>query len=80
VEEAAQIYSNKTTENVDTVKTSLKEWDGKWITDPALIENSAVNYSKVQYELGYIPKSLTQEEIFDTSFYDKVMSEEQTQE
>jgi NitT/TauT family transport system substrate-binding protein len=45
-----------------------------------LIENSAVNYSKVQYELGYIPKSLTQEEIFDTSFYDKVMSEEQTQE
>lgn len=80
VDEAAQIYSNKTTENVDTVKTSLEEWDGKWITDPALIENSAVNYSNVQYELGYIPKSLTQEEIFDTSFYDKVMSEEQTQE
>lgn len=80
MDEAAQIYSNKTTENVDTVKTSLEEWDGKWITDPALIENSAVNYSNVQYELGYIPKSLTQEEIFDTSFYDKVMSEEQTQE
>lgn len=80
MDEAAQIYSNKTTENVDTVKTSLKEWDGKWITDPALIENSAVNYSTVQYELGYIPKSLTQEEIFDTSFYDKVMSEKQTQE
>jgi NitT/TauT family transport system substrate-binding protein len=80
MDEAAQIYSNKTTENVDTVKTSLEEWDGEWITDPALIEDSAVNYSNVQYELGYIPKSLTQEEIFDTSFYDKVMSEEQTQE
>lgn len=75
VDEAAQIYSNKTTENLDTVKASLKEWDGKWITDPTLIENSAVNYSKVQYELGYIPKSLTKEEIFDTSFYDKAISE-----
>jgi NitT/TauT family transport system substrate-binding protein len=80
VDEAAQIYSNKTTENVDTVKTSLKEWDGKWITDPALIENSAVNYSNIQHDLGYIPKSLTQEEIFDTSFYDKAISEEQNQE
>jgi NitT/TauT family transport system substrate-binding protein len=75
VDEAAQIYSNKTTENLETVKKSLKEWDGKWITNPALIENSAVNYSKVQYTLGYIPKSLTKEEIFDTSFYDKAMSE-----
>lgn len=80
VDEAAQIYSNKTSEDLETVKASLKEWDGKWITDPALIENSAVNYSKVQYELGYIPKALTQEEIFDTSFYEKAISEEQAKE
>lgn len=75
MDEAAQIFANKTTEDLGTVKDSLKEWDGAWITDPALIEDSAVNYSKVQYELGYIPKSLTKEEIFDTSFYEKATSE-----
>lgn len=75
VDEAAKIYSNKTTEDLDTVKKSLQEWDGAWITDPALIENSTVDYSKTQYELDYIPKSLTKEEIFDTSFYDKAVSE-----
>ncbi|WP_011306048.1 ABC transporter substrate-binding protein [Methanosarcina barkeri] len=75
MDESAQIFANKTTEDLDTVKDSLKEWDGKWITDPALIEDSAVNYSKVQYELGYIPKSLTKEEIFDTSFYEKATGE-----
>lgn len=80
VDEAAQIYSNKITEDLETVKTSLEEWDGEWITDPALIESSAVNYSNTQYELGIIPKSLTKEDIFDTSFYEKVMSEKQAQE
>jgi NitT/TauT family transport system substrate-binding protein len=75
VDEAAQIYSNKTTEDLETVRKSLKEWDGRWITDPTIIEDSAVNYSNIQHELGYIPKSLTRNEIFDTSFYEKVMSE-----
>ena len=76
VDEAAQIYSNKTTEDLDTVRTSLKEWDGAWITDPALIENSAVDYARIQYELNYIQKPLTSEEIFDTSFYEKATSGE----
>lgn len=74
MDEAAQIFSNKTTVDVETVKASLKEWDGRWITDPAPIKNSVVNYSKIQSELGYIPKPLTQEEIFDTSFYEKAVS------
>lgn len=80
VDEAAQVYSNKTTENLDIVKASLKEWDGRWITDPTLIENSTVDYSNVQYELNYTQKPLTQEEIFDTSFYEKAISEKQTKE
>ena len=75
MDEAAKIYSNKTTEDLETVRASLKEWDGAWITDPALIENSTVDYSRIQSELGYTPKSLTQGEIFDTSFYDKAISE-----
>lgn len=74
VDEAAQIFSNKTTENIDTVKTSLEEWDGKWITDPTLIEDSAVNYSNIQYELNYTQKPMTVEDIFDTSFYEKATS------
>ena len=73
-DEAAQIFSNKTTVDLETVKASLKEWDGDWITDPALIENSTVDYSKVQSDLGYIKKPLTKEDIFDTSFYDKAIS------
>jgi NitT/TauT family transport system substrate-binding protein len=75
-DEAAQIYSNKTTENVEVVKKSLKEWDGRWITDPALIENSTVEYSNIQYELNYTQKSLTEEDIFDTSFYEAAVNEE----
>jgi NitT/TauT family transport system substrate-binding protein len=74
MDEAAQIFSNKTSVDLETVKASFKEWDGKWITDPATIENSVVNYSKIQSDLGYIPKTLTKEEIFDTSFYDKVVT------
>ncbi len=74
VDEAAKIYSNKTTEDLGTVTTSLQEWDGAWITDPALIENSTLNYSKTQSDLGYIQKPLTREDIFDTSFYEKVVS------
>jgi NitT/TauT family transport system substrate-binding protein len=74
MDEAAQIFSNKTSVDLDTTKSSLKEWDGAWITDPVLIENSTVNYSKTQYDLGYIPKTLTKDDIFDTSFYDKAVS------
>jgi len=76
VEEAAQIYSNKTSEDVEVVQKSLEEWDGTWITDPALIENSTVEYANIQYELGYIQKPLTKEEIFDTSFYEAAKNEE----
>jgi len=74
VDEAAQIYSNKTGTDLETVRASLNEWDGAWITDPARIENSTVDYARIQYELGYIQKPLTKDEIFDTSFYDAATS------
>jgi len=57
------------------IKQSLSEWDGTWISDPHVIEDSVVSYSQVQYELGYIEKPLTAEDLFDTSFYDRVSSE-----
>lgn len=75
-DEAAQVYSNKTTENVEVVKKSIKEWDGAWITDPELIKSSTVEYSNIQYELNYTQKPLTEEEIFDTSFYEAAVNKE----
>jgi NitT/TauT family transport system substrate-binding protein len=72
-DEAAQIFSNKTSEDLETVKTSLKEWDGELITDPAPIENSTVDFSNVLYGLNYTVKPLTKEDLFDTSFYEKAI-------
>lgn len=73
-DEAAQIYANKTSANVETVKASIKDWDGKWITDPSLIENTTVDFSNTLYALNFTQKSLTKDDIFDTSLYDKAVS------
>ncbi|AKB26664.1 ABC-type nitrate/sulfonate/bicarbonate transport systems, periplasmic component [Methanosarcina sp. MTP4] len=76
VDEAAQIFADKTGWEVEKVEKSLADWDGAWIADPELIANSTVQYTQVQYELGYIQKPLTKEEIFDTSFYEAASQEE----
>lgn len=73
-DEAAQIYANKTSANVETVKASIKDWDGKWITDPSQIENSTVDFSNTLHALNFTQKSLTKDDIFDTSLYDKAVS------
>jgi NitT/TauT family transport system substrate-binding protein len=69
-DEAAQIFADDQDWDVEHVKKSLTEWDGSWVADPHLIVNSTVDYAQVQYELGYISKPLTQDDIFDMSFYD----------
>ncbi len=68
-DEAAQIFSARTGFDVEKVKKSLRDWDGAWLTDPADIAASAVAYAKIQNELGYIDKSLTEDDIFDHAFY-----------
>ena len=70
-DEAASIYSGKTGQNVETVKASFRDWDGTWIADPKVITTSVVEYTNLQYELGYINKPLTQDDLFDLSFYEK---------
>ncbi len=70
-DEAAALYSSKTGQNLDTVKTSFKIWDGTWTADPRIIVPSAVGYTTLQYELGYIKKPLTEDDLFDLSFYEK---------
>lgn len=68
--EAAQIFADDQDWDVELVNKSLTDWDGSWVADPNLIVNSTVDYAQVQYELGYISSSLSQDDIFDLSFYD----------
>ena len=68
---AAAIYSKKTGAKLEDVTASLKEWDGNWASDPSIIVNPVLDYAKIQYELGYIKKPLTKDEIFDLTFYSK---------
>ncbi|MDV2481822.1 ABC transporter substrate-binding protein [Methanoculleus sp. Wushi-C6] len=70
-DEAASIYSAKTGQNVETVKASFRDWDGSWTADPHVITTSVVEYTNLQHELGYISRPLTQDDLFDLSFYDR---------
>lgn len=69
-DEAAEIYAKKTGQDIDQVKKSLQTWDGKWISDPHKEIPSTLEYAAEDYELKYIEKNLTAEDLFDTSFYD----------
>jgi NitT/TauT family transport system substrate-binding protein len=71
LDEAAAIFANKTGSKLDDVKASLKEWDGNWASDPNIIISPVLDYAKIQYDLGYIKKPLTQADLFDLSFYKK---------
>lgn len=70
-DEAASIYAKKTGQNVETVKASFRDWDGTWTADPHVITSSVVEYTELQYELGYIKNPLTADDLFDFSFYDR---------
>lgn len=71
LDEAAAIFANKTGMKLEDVKASLKEWDGNWASDPNIIINPVLDYAKIQYDLGYIKKPLTKDDLFDLSFYQK---------
>ena len=71
-DDAAAIYAAKTNTKLADVKASLNEWDGSFNADPNLIVNGVMDYAKIQYDLGYIKKPLTQDEVFDLTFYKKV--------
>ena len=72
---AAEIYSAKTNQNLEVVRHSIENWDGAWISDPHVIIPSVTEFARVNYELEYTgSKLLTEEDLFDTSFYDRVKS------
>jgi NitT/TauT family transport system substrate-binding protein len=68
-DEAAAIYTAKTGAKLEDVTASLKDWDGSWASDPNIIVESVLDYAKIQYDLGYIKKPLTKDDIFDLTFY-----------
>ena len=67
--EAAAIYSTKTGAKLEDVTASLAEWDGSWASDPNIIVAPVLDYATMQYNLGYIKKPLTKDEIFDLTFF-----------
>ncbi|NYT01158.1 MAG: ABC transporter substrate-binding protein [Methanosarcinales archaeon] len=71
-EDAARIYSNKTGQDMEMVEHSLDTWDGKWISDPRIQIPSTLEYAAVDYELGYTKKQMTEKDLFDTSFYERL--------
>jgi NitT/TauT family transport system substrate-binding protein len=71
LDEAAAIFADKTGAKLADVKASLKEWDGNWASDPNVIVDPVLDYAKIQYNLGYIKKPLTKDDLFDLSFYSK---------
>lgn len=75
IEDAANTFANKQGVDNTTVLQSLENWDGVWSADPRPLVNSTVEYANFQYELGYINSQLTEEDIFDVSFYEKVSEE-----
>jgi len=70
--ETAEIYARKNSASVEEIKASLRDWDGDFVTEPNVIISPVLDYARIQYELGYIKKSLTQSELFDLTFYKKV--------
>ena len=70
-DEAAAIFADKTGAKLEDVNASLKEWDGNWASDPNIIIKPVLDYAKIQYDLGYIKKPLTQADLFDLNFYQK---------
>jgi len=78
-DEAADIFAQKTGWDIEKIKYSLNTWDGKWISDPHMEIESTLEFAKVIYNLtkpryGHL---LTKEDIFNTSFYDKIIKENQ---
>jgi NitT/TauT family transport system substrate-binding protein len=75
-DEAAQIFSDDIGVPYNISLKSIQEWDGNWVSDPSIELETTLEYATVQHDLGYTEKLLTQDDLFDLSFYNKIMGEE----
>lgn len=71
-DEAARIYSNRTGQDLVMAEYSIKTWDGRWSSDPHQLVNDTLEFANFQYGLNYIQKKMTEKDLFDLSFYDRV--------
>ena len=58
--------------NASTIMRSLKEWDGEYVSDPNIIIKSVTGYATEQQALGYIKKNVTEQDLFDTTFWKEI--------
>jgi ABC-type branched-subunit amino acid transport system substrate-binding protein/ABC-type taurine transport system substrate-binding protein len=70
--ESAEIFAEKIGYDLNTVNYSFEHWDGEWISDPHLELECIIEFANISYDLGYVNRSLTVEDLFDTSFYDSI--------
>lgn len=70
--EAAGYMANLTGMKASVITRSLEEWDGQWVADPSIIIKSVTGFASEQKSLGYIKKNVTEQDLFDTSFWQKV--------
>ncbi|MCU0637400.1 MAG: ABC transporter substrate-binding protein [Methanothrix sp.] len=77
-EEAAEIYSKRTKANLTEIMHSVENWDGHWVSDPHIQVSSTLEFARVNYEMNYskAKRMLTEDELFDTSFYERVKGAE----
>jgi len=72
-DEAAEIYVNKTGSDITVANYSLNTWDGSWVSDPYIGLLSTMEYIKIMKDLGCVDKLLTEEDLFDFSFYNELI-------
>ena len=72
-DEAAQIYAKKTGQHLDIgrIRQDLGWKVGQRSSNQV---PSTVEYAKIDQEMGYINKTLGENDLFDTSFYAKVLA------
>lgn len=70
--ESAEIFAEKIGYDLNTVNYSIGHWDGKWISNPHIELECTLEFANISYDLGYINRSLTAEDLFNTSFYNSI--------
>ena len=71
-EEAAAIMASYTGQEADVILRSFDIWDGAWVSNPHIVIDSVMKYVEMQEELGYLTDHVSEEQLFDTSFWDSI--------
>ncbi len=73
-DEAAEHMQALTSIDPKTVIQSLDEWDGSFEIDPTKITSSVGTFAKQQSELGYLKSEVSEEDLFDLTFWNALNS------